>query len=402
MKPSMLRLMPVFGWRMLVVLTLLTVASGIRAEPVPVAGPVTGTMHSLASDVRVLLPLIYQFDKPATLADRDLISKQISNMLAHVERVAVTVAPRADTYQISYQALALQLKQVQQELARGRDEYAITLLRSATSVCATCHTQDDRPAVWMAPPGDGMEDAFVAGEFLFMTRQYDSAFKAYESWLREQQTLNYDERTRSAFERLLLTALQMKKSSRAIADLLGEFTARDTIDGALARDLADWISGINALQDSADITRHPGTDTLKTMATQWLGTDKDEPFGHLYMPETQRPRIVWLRGELYRALINETDRGMIPDWLYWLAVSDRLLEYRFYYSLADMYLKQCMVEYTDDPIARRCYREYENYVEVFYSGSAGTHIPADVEAELKALKSKVFSGKTSATAPRGQ
>ena len=113
----------------------------------------------------------------------------------------------------------------------------------------------------------------------------------------------------------------------------------------------------------------------------------------IVIPETLRPQIVWLRGELYRALLNETDRGMIADWLYWLAVSDRVLEYRFYYSLADMYLKQCMLEYTDDPIAQSCYREYENYIAFSYSGSSGTHIPADVAAELKTLKAKVFSGE---------
>lgn len=368
---------------------LLACASTAHAESsstiAPNPEPVTATMHKLASDVQVLLPLIYKYDEPATLADKELINKQISSMMAHVDSVATTVAPRADTYQISYQALAMQLKQAQQEFASGREDYGINLLRSATSVCATCHTQDDRPAIWMAPPGDGMDDSFVAGEFLFMTRQYDRAFSAYETWLREQETLDYDERTRSAFERLLLTALQMKKSSRSITGVLGGFTSGGNINSTLKRDLTDWISGIDELQKFTSITAHPEPEALKGMAAEWLADS--------YMPETSRPRIVWLRGELYHSLIKETDAGMIPDWLYWLALSDRVLEYRFYYSLADMYLKQCMLEYTDDPVAQRCYKEYENYIEFFYSGSGGTHIPADVEAELDMLRARVFPAR---------
>lgn len=364
----------------------------ICATNAQAAEPVADTMHKLARDVQVLLPLIYQYEKPATSTDTALINQQISQMLDHLDQISLTVAPKADTYQISYEALSMQLKQSQQEFARGHEEFGLSLLRSATSVCASCHTQDDRPATWLAPTGDAMSNSFVAGEFLFMTRQYDRAFYAYETWLRQQQPLKNDNRTRSAFERLLLTSLQMQKSPKLVTDSLTEFTRRNNIDGALKSDLIAWIAGVNALQELTNITEHPRPGTLKVMAKQWLGVGKHET-GPILIPETLRPQIVWLRGELYRALINETDRSMIPDWLYLLAVSDRVLEYRIYYSLADMYLKQCMLEYTANPIAQSCYNEYENYIVFSYSGSSGTHIPDDVEAELKMLKEMVFNNK---------
>ena len=228
-------------------------------------------MHNLAGDMQVLLPLIYQYDKPATSTDKAQINKQISNMRAHLDRVAITVAPRADTYQISYQALATELKLAQQGFAGGREEFGMSHLRSATSLCASCHTQDDRPTTWLAPASDAMNDAFVAGEFLFMTRQYDRAFNAYGAWLRQQEPLRYDNRTQSAFERLLLTALQMQKSSAAITDLLAEFTHRDNINGALKKKLTDWISGVNELQKLTNITEHPKPDTLKAHGNAMAG-----------------------------------------------------------------------------------------------------------------------------------
>lgn len=383
--------------------SLLTCAAAVTAHAGPASEtePVTDTMHNLAADMQVLLPLIYQYEQPATPTDKALINNRISSMQAHLDRVAVTVAPRADTYQISYQALAAELRLAQQGFASGREEFGISHLRSATSLCATCHTQDDRPTTWLAPTSKALEDSFVAGEFLFMTRQYDRAFNAYETWLRRQQPLKNDNRTQAAFERLLLTSLQMQKSSKSIIELLTEFTRRDNIDGVLKKKLTDWIFGVNKLQQLTSITEHPKTDTLKDMATQWLGAGKNEP-GPIFISETLRPQIVWLRGELYRALLEEADHSMVANWLYWLAVSDRVLEYRFYYSLADMYLKQCMLEYTDDPIAKSCYKEYENYIAFSYSGSSGTHIPADLEAELKTLKTKVFKNKASVSKPLTQ
>lgn len=350
---------------------------------------VFASMHSLAGDVQVLLPLIYgreQLDP----ADRELIADTLGDMQHHVANLA-PMAASTTTYQISYEILASQLKQARSELTQGRDAYAVDLLRSAVSVCATCHTQDDRTASWLAPAvTGGSADSFVNGEFLFMTRQYDAAFTAYESWLQQHETLVDNSRTRTAFERLLLTALQVKKSPTALQEVIAEFVQHEGLAVTLEKDLRAWRDGLAELQTQTDISTHPDRESLGTLVETWLGKAGDKSAARIYLPETRRPQIVWLRGELYRALNEETDESMVPQWLYWLAVSDRLLEYRFYYSLADMYLKQCMLEYSSHPIARHCYGEYENYLIFFNTGSSGTHLPPESDAELEMLKSRVF------------
>ena len=368
----------------------LLLSAGIAlAVPTRGAEPVSETMHQLARDVRALLPLLYQPPGTPTMEDRALIDDRIGSMLSHVEDLATTVAPRADTYRISLDALTDQLRQSRQAFASGCDPQGMGLLRSATSVCATCHTQDERPARWLMPGSDHRGDPFIAGAFLFMTRQYDRAFGAYQSWLRQQPTLAYDDRTLNAFGRLLLTALQLRKSPDEIATLLSDFARRDNINRALRKDLLDWIEGIGDLRETVDIGAHPDPATLESLARVWLGNGEQGGPAPILIPERERPRIIWLRGELYRALMEESDRNRIADWLYWLALSDRVLEYRLYYSLADMYLKQCMTEYRTDPMAPRCYREYENYLMFFYSGSGGTHIPEDLAAELEQLKAGI-------------
>jgi len=347
------------------------------------------SMHELAGDVQVLLPLFYGADQ-LDPADRALLSGTLKDMRTHVANLT-PLADSTATYQISYEILASQLEQAEGALRQKRDAYALDLLRSAVSVCATCHTQDAKPATWLVPDaGRGSADSFVQGEFLFMTRQYDEAFIAYERWLRQQEVLNDTARARTAFERLLLTSLQLQKSPASIARVINDFTQGEGIADPLKTDLIAWREGLAELQTLTDIRVKPDQDTLRALAFRWLGDPADRPGAHIYLPEVQRPQIVWLRGELYRALNEETDPSAVPHWLYWLAVTDRLLEYRFYYSLADLYLKQCMLEYSSSPIARQCYREYKNYLIFYNTGSSGTHLPVESRAELEMLKSKVF------------
>jgi hypothetical protein len=354
------------------------------AEPVPI------TMRKLADDITVLLPMIYRNEAPADPATRARIGQQIDSMLDHVSQVQQSVAPRSDTYRISYQTLIMQLQQAKQELAKGRERHGIYLLRSATSVCATCHMQDERSVNWLTPLRDEMNDPFVAGEYFFMTRQYERASSAYLSLLRQQRELEYDQRTLTAVDRMLVTSLQMQKDPQLLVKTLWELTEREHINPALRKDLSDWITGIAQLQQLTNIREHPKPDTVVAMANQWINEGKNAPLGRIFMSEVKRPQIVWLRGELYHTLITATEREKIASLLYWLALCDRVLEYRFYYSLADMYLKQCMLEYTDTPTAQQCYREYENYIVFSYSGSSGSNIPPEVDDELEKLKATVF------------
>jgi hypothetical protein len=56
-----------------------------------------------------------------------------------------------------------------------------------------------------------------------------------------------------------------------------------------------------------------------------------------------------------------------------------------------MYLKECMLQYTSHPYAKKCFEEYEAYVTISYSGSRGTDIPDEIQDELKALRIRVYT-----------
>jgi hypothetical protein len=75
-------------------------------------------------------------------------------------------------------------------------------------------------------------------------------------------------------------------------------------------------------------------------------------------------------------LLEQLTYGEVPRLLYWLAVSDRALHYRFYDSLSRHYLEQCMREHTDHAFTKECFKEYEMLMVVSFSGSGGVYLPA--------------------------
>ncbi|MDO9181111.1 MAG: hypothetical protein Q7U04_01820, partial [Bacteriovorax sp.] len=59
----------------------------------------------------------------------------------------------------------------------------------------------------------------------------------------------------------------------------------------------------------------------------------------------------------------------------------------YFFSLGDLYLKDCIRKYPASPYAKKCYQEYSDSIEAGYSGSSGTDIPASERRELLKLKS---------------
>ena len=80
---------------------------------------------------------------------------------------------------------------------------------------------------------------------------------------------------------------------------------------------------------------------------------------------------------------------MAAEILYLSGMAERHIHRGLYFSFADIYLKSCILEYPKSPFAQKCYAAYEEGMIMGYTGSAGTELPPDVQAELKSLKEKI-------------
>ncbi|GIX29590.1 MAG: hypothetical protein KatS3mg124_0062 [Porticoccaceae bacterium] len=199
----------------------------------------------------------------------------------------------------------------------------------------------------------------------------------------------------------MTAGILVRRAPGAVMADLDRFIRAPGTHPMLRNHLVAWREGVADLARQRDLRSHPDPAALRALAARWLETTPNERLAHVYLPENARPRLLWLRAELSRAFEEEGDRRRAAEWLYLLAVADRLLEYRFF-PLADLYLAECVLSYADTPAAPVCLREYEAYVEFFYTGTAGTAVPPEVAAQLARLRRHLEGARPRASQPASQ
>lgn len=91
-------------------------------------------------------------------------------------------------------------------------------------------------------------------------------------------------------------------------------------------------------------------------------------------------------GFLQKYLVENPTSELAPEILYWLSIVEHRMSMTYFFSLGDLYLKDCITKYPKSPYAKKCYQEYADSIEAGYSGSAGTDIPPEEKKELTRLK----------------
>jgi hypothetical protein len=92
-------------------------------------------------------------------------------------------------------------------------------------------------------------------------------------------------------------------------------------------------------------------------------------------------------GVLFNFLVENPNSDLAPEILYWLSLAEHRMGQSYFFSLGDLYLKDCIRKYPSSPYAKKCYLEYADSIEAGYSGSSGTDIPTGEKRELMKLKS---------------
>ena len=92
-------------------------------------------------------------------------------------------------------------------------------------------------------------------------------------------------------------------------------------------------------------------------------------------------------GVLFNFLVENPNSEFAPEILYWLSLAEHRMGSSYFFSLGDLYLKDCIRKYPTSPYAKKCYQEYADSIEAGFSGSGGTDIPMNEKKELLKLKS---------------
>lgn len=360
-----------------------TVAPAAQAPvaAAPAVPPINTTMTEIGALMSNLL-------SEKVLAEPDVAIKRLNDLDERFRLLEPHTRERGPAFRITWQTMLEQIARARDAVDSGTatPDTLRNLVHGIASACAGCHTQDDKAqALSFGKLSPATDDPLQKARFYYITRDYADALKLYDDYLDAQPRLAYNGPVLDAFEgELTIYAQIYRDPDRAVKALK---TRIDRSGGSMSkqvrRDMQDWIKGFEGIRKTKLKAFQPTFADLENYAKKYILPHDGAP---IVTEEKDKITYLWMRGLLHEYVQSHPDDPRMPDLLYWLASVDRVLDYNFYYSLADLYLKECITRYPTSDTAELCYDEYERYVEFAYSGSSGEHVPDEVRDELARLR----------------
>ena len=366
--------------------SLLTTGFLVRAE-------VKSEMNQMMGYILDLKPFIVsekQYSDPAHSATIQPILErmvQLSKDINHDEKI------KNSPKQVSSASLHQQFQEASETFNRGNKNYSLWLLRSNLSNCMTCHTQLPAQSTGFGESKQKktVTNSFQEAEFLYIVRNFDKALELYGKSVEgfpgnkisaenidtiRARKVYYFVRVKRDLKGLNASLLHDIKNKKLPLAVLQKF--RSYSEAALSLDN----------ENSPDLKND---QQVRQYAEQIL---QDDLKGNIDYSDTRRNlKRLQLSGYLYEYLDKNPKTSLLPEVYYWLSFCESRWDKGSQDSLPEQYLRRCVNEFPKSSVAKKCYREYEDFVQVGYTGSSGTHIPAEVSQELSNMRKKIRLNK---------
>lgn len=356
----------------------------------PKAPTLNATMVEVGNTMVELYPLI--------LAQRSYSQQEKQQVVAALSRLSQLFAQaepfiktRPDGYQVSYEFISQYLKVLATLLRTYPMDHLRTHLYAMGEICISCHTQDTTLRTLFAGVGRAqMPGDYAFAELNYMTREYDVALQYFQKYL-DSSSVKTELDIILPLQRMITIYTQVQNRTEEAVTVLKKYLTHSKHTAATLQELKAWIEGMEQLRDNPINGKQvQDFSQLRTLVARYLG--KPEALSLDIQSDAQQEVLrVWLRGQLYHYLNSEPPAGQVPMLLYWLSVTDRAIAYNFYFSLADLYLKQCVLKYPEHPYAKRCFAEFQRNVKRNYTDQ-GESIPAGIQQELQQMGKALARG----------
>ncbi len=370
----------------LLLLILGGLSTAVPAEVI--TGPAL-EMARVGALMRSIYPTIIDPGKKLTPEQTAQLQQDLDALSTHVNNTSKQKILQTDTFKLAMKTLLKHLESAQKSIRDNDTHYARSLLRSATTLCSACHTQDFQKRIFTK---ESLKVTFAnplyEADYYYMTRNYSEAQDIYQHYIAGLRQLTWTEESKTALERILVIFIQINRDPTLAESYLDALKASPKVDKVVKARIEKWLDGLQTVKTEEQQATQQKFE-YKTLAQDMEKyiLPGDDMF--IVLPENKRVIALWMRGMLHRHLNTFPTAEETPQILYWLAFIDRSLEYNLFYSLADLYLKQCITGYPSHPYADKCFNLYKDYIYFSYTGSAGTHVPESVQEELRELQAQL-------------
>lgn len=327
-----------------------------------------------------------RFHDPANRARIEKDARKLSALAHDLDKKVMSYPDGDPTLPIVAGMLSRETKRAVAELKRDNRKYAQMILRSVPAYCISCHTRNPSGSEFAKLPLEPISDlsAFEKGEFFAASRQFDRAQEQYLNVIRNTKEADaYSLEWERAIQRSLMIAVRVKKSPEQgleiVETVLKEKSAPLFMKGnaeVWKRSLTEWrqepkreavteeglyAEALRLMARARELQKYPIDRTADVLYLRATATLHEL----LQLPKTARQGEAFFLGGVAYEVLNPIQ-----------------LE-----SLHEIYYEACIRKIPHSNLSESCYRRLEEAVFLGYTGSSGTHVPADIRAKLKDLKS---------------
>ena len=318
-------------------------------------------------------------------------------ILAHMSSMAITFRNEHTKKKIESGILQSSLLEMNDHMdqtirvfTQGHKEFALNRVQATTQLCMSCHEQLPVSKkqffidFWGRFERDQFPSDFSFAEFNYLVQNYKKSTEYFLKVIKEQGEGRFDHLLYNSIQKIVLTYAYADFQPDELTNILKKIEKQTKLPKVSKENIQAWINTLAELKKDPLFSKAKLSEKeLKTLL------DKYREVFSAVEDEVLEIKLLTVAGKLKKFMTLNPKSPMAAEILYLSGMAERHIHRGLYFSFADIYLKSCILEYPKSPFAQKCYTAYEEGMIMGYTGSAGTELPPDVQAELKSLKEKI-------------
>ncbi|PWU13003.1 MAG: hypothetical protein C5B49_15285 [Bdellovibrio sp.] len=368
-------------------------------------------MHYFYGTLIQLKPYLVSLDEFKDPKNKEYLTALLTDFEKKILEQEPPEIEKAEGFNVTYLLMARHLREVKHLYDAAVYEPAWQKLNATTNFCMACHTRLFKPSLGSgatglieARPFEGLKQessGISAGsakdlrdaEFYFISHNYLAALQIYDAVIRQfkppaagSSTVGVAvEDLQKIYERKLAYFARVKRDPEGAISSLKDDRKNQNLPPRIRENIQTWIDKFADWKKKAasDYARVSDEELLKLVKTTGYQELTGQPIsgGDPYVID-----LLWVSGVLYERVFRTPNSSAIPEMLYWLAKIERDLGSIHIYSLADVYLRECVINFPKSPIARQCLNEYELGMKQKMGPSSPEYINSSINLMRKTIE----------------
>ena len=322
-------------------------------------------------------------------ANHALIHQKLNQLLA-LAKTPMHPELRGQDYQMTLGILVDLLGSALRDFNSMHPERARNRLHWAMSFCISCHSRlPPTRKIIVDPTLEDIEDAYARARLQYAFREFDRAAQTFQSLIEGYPHSGLSRfQIPQALDYLASIYVRVYQDPVRAYRLFRKLVARKSLPREDRRTLRKWLEDLKIWQDEVEFVLKRASDREILKRSQDIIGAPLHKQPKLFRDHDHLIRYLRASATLHAFLLERPDTTYAAKAAYLLGICYLNLGSQAFTGLDSAYLKFCIERSPATTVAKQCYGVLEESTLLGYSGSSGTHIPADIETKLRVLAKK--------------